>query len=73
MDKGKQQSQKAATKKRKLIETEEAPANKHKKNIGVKVDDFLWRRLRALAIKQGRLSGELLDEAIEDYLEKNGG
>jgi hypothetical protein len=73
MDKSKQQERKAHEKKRKLIETEEAPANKYKKNIGVKVDDLLWRRLRALAIKQGRLSGELLDEAIADYLAKNDG
>ena len=49
------------------------PAEGLKVNIGVKVDDQLWRRLRALAIKQGRLTGELLDEAIEGYLSKHGG
>jgi hypothetical protein len=44
-----------------------------KVNIGVKVDDQLWRRLRSLAIRQGRLTGELLDAAIEGYLGKHGG
>jgi len=44
-----------------------------KVNIGVKVDTRLWRRLRALAIRQGRRSGELLDAAIEGYLGKHGG
>ncbi|MFH0813076.1 MAG: ribbon-helix-helix domain-containing protein [Pseudomonadota bacterium] len=38
--------------------------------IGVSIDDVLWRRLRALAIREGKLTGELLDEAIEEYLEK---
>ena len=49
------------------------PAEGLKVNIGVKVDDRLWRRLRALAIRQGRLTGELLDAAIEGYLSKHGG
>lgn len=44
-----------------------------KVNIGVKVDTRLWRRLRALAIRQGRLTGGLLDEAVEGYLGKHGG
>ena len=30
-------------------------------NIGVAVDDGLWRRLRALAMIQGRVTGDLLD------------
>ena len=41
-------------------------------NIGVDVDDGLWRRLRALAMIQGRVTGELLDEAIAEYLKKHG-
>ena len=49
------------------------PAEGLKVNIGVKVDNQLWRRLRALAIRQGRRSGELLDGAIEGYLGKHGG
>ena len=44
------------------------PAEGLKVNIGVKVDATLWRRLRVLAIQQGKRSYELLDEAIEGYL-----
>jgi hypothetical protein len=40
-------------------------------NIGVSVDDMIWRRLRGLAIREGKLTGELLDRAIADYLEKH--
>ncbi len=42
-----------------------------RRQVGVKVNISLWRRLRALAIKEGKLGGELLDEAIRDYLERN--
>ncbi len=42
-----------------------------KRNIGVKVNEELWLRLRVLALKQGKLSGELLDAAIAQYLERN--
>ncbi len=38
-------------------------------SIGVFVDTVLWRRLRAMAITQGKLTGELLDAAIQEYLE----
>lgn len=41
-------------------------------NIGASVDEYLWRRLRALSIKEGKLSGQLLDEAIKIYLERKG-
>lgn len=37
-------------------------------NIGVSINTELWRKLRALAITQGRLTGELIDEALEKYL-----
>jgi hypothetical protein len=37
-------------------------------NIGVPVNEKLWRGLRALAIKEGKLTGELLDKAIEKYI-----
>lgn len=40
-------------------------------NIGVKVNQTLWRRLRALALRQGVNTGELLDKAIEDYVGKH--
>jgi hypothetical protein len=37
-------------------------------NIGVSINSELWRKLRALAITHGRLTGELIDEALEKYL-----
>lgn len=37
-------------------------------NIGVAIDEKLWRRLRAHAIIEGKQAGDLLDEAIEGYL-----
>lgn len=40
-------------------------------NVGVKVNQALWRRLRALALRQGVNTGELLDKAIEDYVGKH--
>ena len=40
-------------------------------SIGVFVDTVLWRRLRAMAITNGKLTGELLDAAIQDYLDKH--
>ena len=49
------------------------PAEGLKVNIGVKVDATLWRRLRVLAIQHGNRSYELLDKAIEGYLNKHGG
>jgi hypothetical protein len=49
-----------------------ASAAKEKRvNIGVPIDEQLWRRIRALAIREGKLTGELLDQAISDYLEKH--
>jgi len=44
-----------------------------KTNIGVPVDTRLWRRLQELAIKDGKFSGELLDMAIKDYLDRHEG
>ena len=41
--------------KRKTVETVK------RTKIGVSIDTELWRRLRALAIRQGKLTGELLD------------
>ena len=40
-------------------------------NIGVPIDEHLWRRIRALAVREGKLTGELLDQAISDYLDKH--
>ena len=52
---------------------DEVPMDKlpeNKTNIGATVDLELWRRLRALAIRQGKRSGDLLDEAMKMYLDK---
>jgi hypothetical protein len=40
--------------------------------IGAKVDVTLWLQLRTLAIQQGRRSSDLLNEAIDEYLNKHG-
>ena len=40
-------------------------------SIGVPIDTILWRRLRAMAITEGKLTGELLDTAIQEYLDKH--
>jgi len=39
--------------------------------MGVSVDEQLWRKLRALAVKQNKLTGDLLDRAIERFLPKH--
>jgi metal-responsive CopG/Arc/MetJ family transcriptional regulator len=51
--------------KRKTVETVK------RTKIGVSIDTELWRRLRALAIRQGKLTGELLDAAIKEYLDSH--
>ena len=38
--------------------------------MGVSVDEQLWRKLRALAVKQNKWTGDLLDRAIERFLPK---
>ena len=39
--------------------------------MGVSVDEQLWRKLRALAVQQKKLTGDLLDRAIERFLPKH--
>lgn len=56
---------------RKSVQQVEQTTQDKRVNIGVTIRQDLWRELRALSIKQGRKSGELLDEAIEVYLKKN--
>jgi hypothetical protein len=46
-------------------------AKEKRVNIGVPIDEQLWRRIRALAVREGKLTGELLDQAIRDYLNKH--
>lgn len=40
----------------------------NKKNIGVKVDEKIWRQFRALAISQGKNAGDMLDEVMSEYV-----
>ena len=42
-----------------------------KVKIGVPVDKKLWLRLRALAIREGKLTGELLNASIQGYLDSH--
>jgi len=53
------------------IETRGKTSSHGRKNIGVMVDEQLWRNFRAHAIKEAKLSGVLLDEAIKEFLVKN--
>jgi len=40
--------------------------------IGVTVDEKLWKGLRSVAVREGKLTGELLDRSIEAFLKKQG-
>jgi hypothetical protein len=42
-----------------------------KKNIGVKVDEAIWRQFRSLAIAQGKTAGDLLDDLMAEYVAKS--
>ena len=59
------------SKKKGKAKTEEKIDIVKRAKIGVSIDMVIWRRLRALAIKEGKLTGELLDKAIEEYLQKH--
>jgi len=48
----------------------ESEKSRDRTNIGVSIDTMIWRRLRALAIREGKLTGDLLDAAIKGYLDK---
>jgi len=39
-----------------------------RKQVGTKLDPEIYRQIRALALLQGRQAGELIDEAMRDYL-----
>lgn len=52
---------------KKKVESEKSKARTY---IGVSIDTITWRRLRALAIREGKLTGDLLDAAIKEYLYK---
>lgn len=42
-----------------------------KRNIGVKVNERVWRQFRSLAIAQGKTAGDLLDELMAEYVAKS--
>jgi hypothetical protein len=42
--------------------------NRQIKGIGSRVSVKIWNALRVQALKEGRKTGELLDDAIEMYL-----
>ncbi len=39
-----------------------------RRQIGVKLDPELWREMKILALKMDKTAGELLEEAIREYL-----
>ena len=39
-----------------------------RRQIGVKLDPELWREMKILALKKDKTAGELLEEAIREYL-----
>ncbi|RZB34869.1 MAG: hypothetical protein SRB1_00637 [Desulfobacteraceae bacterium Eth-SRB1] len=41
-----------------------------RKQIGVKIDSALWTRMKITALEQGRTAGELLEDAMREYLKK---
>ena len=51
------------------IKSKKAKADR--RQIGVKLDSDLWRQVRILALEQDRTAGELLEEAMREYLERN--
>jgi hypothetical protein len=54
---------------KKLEGKQESP----RKQIGVKLDVDLWREIRVLALETDRTAGELLEEAMQEYLVKHKG
>ncbi len=42
-----------------------------RKNVGVKVNETIWRQFRALAISQGMTAGDLLDTLMIEYVTKS--
>lgn len=43
-----------------------------RKQIGVKIDSALWLEMKVLALKKDVTGGELLEEAIREYLKNHG-
>jgi hypothetical protein len=41
-----------------------------RKQVGTQLDADLYRQIKSLAVLRGRMVGELIDDAIRAYLEK---
>ena len=46
-------------------------AKPERRQIGVKLDSELWREMKILALRMDKTAGELLEEAIREYLAKH--
>ena len=44
---------------------------RERKQIGVKLDVDLWRELRILALEKDRTAGDLLEEAMREYVARH--
>ena len=44
--------------------------NPGRKQVGTQIDVELYRQIRVLALQQGRRAGEVIDEALRDYIAK---
>ncbi len=59
------------TGKQKKISDTGAGSTVKRKNIGVKVNERVWRQFRSLAVAQGKNAGDLLDELMSEYVAKS--
>ena len=53
-----------------MTERKQKPVER--RQIGVKLNHDLWVQLKILALKKGRTAGELLEEAMREYLKREG-
>jgi hypothetical protein len=45
-----------------------ATKNPGRKQVGTQIDVELYRQIRVLALQQGRRAGEVIDDALRDYI-----
>ena len=46
------------------------PKEPERRQIGVKIDQEVWTKIKIMALKQGRSAGEVLEDAMDLYLAK---
>jgi hypothetical protein len=51
--------------------TQKKDQDAERTNIGVSIDKVLWRKLRAMAIAEQKVTCELLDAAIQEYIDRH--